>query len=338
MTTPAAPVEPKPGPSVRMGSGGEFDLIRQLLGPTTDLGPAVVVGPGDDAAVLDLSRAILSTDLTIEGVHFRRAWVTLAEAGSRAVLAAASDLAAMAASPVAILVSLAVAADESDALGELGEGIRSAADALGVPLVGGDLTTSPGPIVIDVTVVGESEAPVTRAGAAAGDEMWVTGVLGGSAGAVHAWQEGTEPAAELREAFVRPTVRIEEALWLVDRGGVRAMIDLSDGLVGDAGHLAAAAGVRIVLDPGAVPIHGGLPEEEALRLAMFGGEDYELCFASTPGVIEPIVGSFKERFGADLTRVGYVEEGDGVHVRTEGGLRKIGAGGFDHFAPGRGSC
>ena len=150
MTTPAAPVEPKPGPSVRMGSGGEFDLIRQLLGPPTDLGPAVVVGPGDDAAVLDLSRAILSTDLTIEGVHFVERGVTLAEAGSRAVLAAASDLAAMAASPVAILVSLAVAADESDALGELGEGIRSAADALGVPLVGGDLTTSPGPIVIDV--------------------------------------------------------------------------------------------------------------------------------------------------------------------------------------------
>ncbi len=332
MTVPAENGVPKVGPSVRMGSGVEFDLIRRLLGPPTDLGPAVVVGPGDDAAVVDLRRAVLSTDLTIEGVHFRRTWLTFAEAASRAVVAAASDLAAMAASPVAILVSLAVAPDQSDTVGELGEGIRSAARLLGVPLVGGDLTASPGPVVINVTVLGETEAPVTRSGATPGDEIWVTGVLGGSAGAVSAWREGSEPDAELREAFVVPKARIEEARWLVERGGVRAMIDLSDGLVGDAGHLAAASGVRIVLDPQAVPVHPGLTKKHASRLAMFGGEDYELCIVGEAGVFQPIVGSFKERFGAELTRVGYVEEGDGVHARTDEGLTRIVAGGFDHFA------
>ena len=338
MTVPGADAGPQPGPSVRMGSGVEFDLIRQLLGPPTDLGPAVVVGPGDDAAVVDVHRAVLSTDLTIEGVHFRRTWLTFAEAASRAVMAAASDLAAMAASPVAILVSLAVATDQSDTVGELGEGIRSAARLLGVPLLGGDLTASPGPVVIDVTVLGETEAPVTRRGATPGDEIWVTGVLGGSAGAVHAWTEGSEPGEDLREAFVLPKARIEEARWLVDQGDVRAMIDLSDGLAGDAGHLAAASGVRVVLDPEAVPVHPGLPREHAARLAMFGGEDYELCIVSGPGVVEPLVASFKERFGAELTRVGSVEEGDGVHILTDEGPSKIGSGGFDHFAPHGGSC
>ena len=198
-------------------------------------------------------------------------------------------------------------------------------------MVGGDLTASPGPVVIDVTVLGETEAPVTRSGATPGDEIWVTGVLGGSAGAVHAWREGSEPAGELREAFVMPTARIEEARWLVERGEVRAMIDLSDGLVGDTGHLAAASGVRIVLDTEAVPAHRSLPKEHASRLAMFGGEDYELCIVSGPDVIGAVVGTFKERFGVELTRVGYVEEGDGVHARTDEGLARIAAGGFDHF-------
>lgn len=338
MTVSKPGVRPWSSPAGRMGSGVEFELIRQLLGPPTDLGPAVLVGPGDDAAVLDVNRAVLSTDLTIEDVHFRRTWVTFAEAGSRAVRAAASDLAAMAASPVAILVSLAVATDQSDALGELGKGIRSAAYFLGVPLVGGDLTASPGPVVIDVTVLGEVDVPVTRGGAVPGDEIWVTGVLGGSAGAVHAWRRGSDPDPELRELFVAPVARVQEARWLVDRGLVRAMIDLSDGLAGDAGQLAAASGVRIVLDPEALPIHHRLPKEHASWLAMFGGEDYELCIVSAPGGIESVVGTFRERFRTQLTRVGYVEEGDGVYARTDGELTRIGGGGFDHFESNTDSC
>jgi thiamine-monophosphate kinase len=339
---------------VEMGSGTEFDLIRNLLakanpaagtGTGADLGAHVAggggvwLGAGDDAAVIDAGRLVVSTDLSVEDVHFRRSWVTFAEAGARAVIAAVSDLAAMAAAPVAVLISLAVAPGEAQAvLSGLGDGIKSALKELDVPLVGGDLAASPGPVIIDVTVVGEAEEPVTRSGAHPGDELWVTGVLGGSAGAVRAWRDGAEPGPNLRASFVRPTARIKEARWLADHVQVRAMIDLSDGLAGDAGHLAAASGVRIVLDPRLVPVHPDLIAEDEPSLAMSGGEDYELCFVSLPGVTGPRASEFQERFGIGLTRVGHVEEGTGVEVVGEPVGRDHVSGGFDHFSPREGSC
>jgi thiamine-monophosphate kinase len=329
---------------------GEFELIRELLekvnstsgvGAGADVaeGDGVWLGAGDDAAVVDGGRMVLSTDLTVEDVHFRRDWVTFAEAGARAVTAAASDLAAMAADPVAVLISLAVAPEEAQAvLSELGDGFRASLRGLGVPLVGGDMAASPGPVVIDVTVVGKAEEPVTRSGAHPGDELWVTGVLGGSAGAVRAWRNGAEPAPSLRTSFVRPTARIEEARWLVDRAQIRAMIDLSDGLLGDARHLAEASGVRIVLDLRLVPAHPDLPPEDAQSLAMSGGEDYELCFVSPPGVTGPWADEFQERFGIGLTCVGRVEEGAGVDVVGMAEGQDALAGSFDHFSGDEGSC
>ena len=342
--------------TVEMGSGTEFDLIRDLwvkvnpaAGAGADVGShapgggGVWLGAGDDAAVIDAGRLVMSTDLSVEDVHFRRSWVTFAEAGARAVTAAASDLAAMAAAPVAVLISLAVAPQEAQAvLSGLGDGIKTALKELGAPLVGGDLAASPGPVVIDVTVVGEAEEPVTRSGAHPGDELWVTGVLGGSAAAVRAWRDGAEPDPGLRTSFVRPTARIKEARWLADQAQIRAMIDLSDGLVGDAGHLAAASGVRIVLDPRLVPVHPNLPAQDGPSpatsggLAMSGGEDYELCFASPPGVTGPWANEFQERFGIRLTQVGHVEEGTGVEVVGEG--RDHVSGGFDHFHSREAPC
>ena len=327
----------------------EFDLIRDLLAKANPVagtgaeagndvnaggaGGGVWLGAGDDAAVLEAGRLVMSTDLTVEDVHFRRTWVTFAEVGARAVTAAASDLAAMAAAPVAVLISVAVANREAQAvLSELGDGIKEALKVLGAPLVGGDLSASPGPVIIDVTVVGSAEEPVTRGGAQAGDELWVTGVLGGSAGAVRAWREGAEPNPGLRASFVRPTARIKEALWLAGQVHVRAMIDLSDGLAGDAGHLAAASDVRIVLDPRLVPVHPDLTGDDARPLAMSGGEDYELCFASPPDVTARRADEFEDRFGIGLTLVGQVEEGTGVEI--VGGAEEWDclAGGFNHFS------
>ena len=330
----------------------EFDLIRDLLAKVNSAASGgaematlvpgesgVWLGAGDDAAVIDAGRVVVSTDLSVEDVHFRRSWVTFAEVGARAVTAAASDLAAMAAAPVAVLISLAVAPEEAQAVvSGLGDGIKVALRELGTPLVGGDLAASPGPIVIDVTVVGEAEEPITRSGAQPGDELWVTGVLGGSAGAVRAWQEGAEPGPGLRASFARPTARIEEARWLADQVHVRAMIDLSDGLAGDARHLAAASGVRIRLDPRLVPVHPDLSADDTSSLAlsgglaMSGGEDYELCFASPPGVTGPRADEFRERFGIGLTRVGHVEEGTGVEVIGAATGWDQGSTGFDHFA------
>lgn len=328
----------------------EFDLIRDLLtkvnqpgraNAATDVsgGGAVWLGPGDDAAVIVGTRLVMSTDLTVEDIHFRRSWVTFAEAGTRAVTAAASDLAAMAATPVAVLISLAVAPEEAKAvLSELGDGIKIALDEIGAPLVGGDLSASPGPVFMDVTVVGAADEPVTRTGSHVGDEFWVTGVLGGSAGAVRGWQAGVEPSPNLRAAFVRPKARIEEARWLAERTQVKSMIDISDGLMGDARHLAAASGVRIVLDPSLVPVHPDLSTEHALLLAMTGGEDYELGFMSPPGLVAGCAGDFQDEFGIRLTRVGHVEEGRGVEVVGDApGVEGV-TGGFDHFSAPDGSC
>ena len=322
-----------------MGPGGEFDLIRALLGESEDLGPAVLVGPGDDAAVLQTGRLVVSTDLSVEDVHFRRSWISLEEVGFRAVTVAASDLAAMAARPVGVLISLAVSADEAEAVSaELGNGIRSALRDLGMALVGGDLTASPGPVVLDVTVLGEATEPVMRRGAVAGDEIWVTGVLGGSSGAVRAWNAGTEPGRGLREAFARPVARIQEAQWLAEHGDVHAMIDLSDGLAGDAGHLAAASGVCIEIESDLIPIHPELDVGD-VDLALSGGEDYELCIASAPGAMSPLVEAFRERFETPLTHVGRVLGGEGVHID---GWKSLGGGGsgggFDHFTPREAPC
>ena len=345
---------------------GEFDLIRDLLAKVnatagsgaeagTDddgrkeagfaevghggRGAGVCLGAGDDAAVIDAGRLVLSTDLTVEDVHFRRSWVTFAEAGARAVTGAASDLAAMAATPVAVLISLAVAPREAQViLSELGDGFKAALSELGVPLVGGDLSASPGPVIIDVTVVGKAERPVTRSGAHPGDELWVTGVLGGSAGAVRAWRNGAEPDPSLRACFVRPTARIHEARWIADQVQVRAMIDLSDGLAGDAQHLATASGVRIVLDSRLVPAHPDLTVDDAPSLAMSGGEDYELCFVSPPGLSGGRADEFRERFGIGMTRVGHVEEGTGVEIVGSSVGREYDTGGFDHFSSREGSC
>ena len=345
-----------PSEGAEMGPGTEFDLIRDLLAKVNPQGPANVgidvsdrgsvwLGAGDDAAVVVGGRLVMSSDLTVEDVHFCRNWVTFAEAGGRAVTAAASDLAAMAAVPVAVMISLAVAPEEAKAvLSELGDGIKAALDVLAAPLVGGDLSASPGPVFIDVTVVGVADEPVTRTGAHAGDELWVTGVLGGSAGAVHEWLMGAEPNPNLRASFVQPTARIAEARWLADRAQPKAMIDISDGLAGDARHLAAASGVRIVLDSRLVPIHPDLivhPDlnmEGAVSLAMSGGEDYELCFVSPPGVVPECADEFQERFGIGLTRVGHVEEGTGVQVVGGAHGGDEASGGFDHFSARGGSC
>jgi len=333
------PEAPARAPITPMGPGREFDLIRALVGESGALGPAVLVGPGDDAAVLQVGRLVVSTDLSVEDVHFRRSWVSLEEIGFRAVMAAASDLAAMAAKPVGVLLSLAVATNEAEAvLAKLGDGIREALEDLGVGLVGGDLTASPGPLVLDATVLGDAIEPVTRRGADPGDEIWVTGVLGGSSGAVRAWSGGTEPDRGLREAFARPVARTREALWLVEHGDVHAMIDLSDGLAGDVGHLAAASGVRIEIESDLVPVHPELGGN-GVELALSGGEDYELCLASAPGALGPLVEAFNERFETALTQVGRVVGGEGVHIEgfdSPDGV--VNARGFDHFLPGPTPC
>lgn len=330
-----------PGEGPPLAAGPEFDLIRRFLPKHSPARADVRVGPGDDCAVVAGDGIALSADMSVEGVHFRRDWLGFREIGWRAAAAALSDLAAVAARPVGILVSLAVPpADAGEPAVEVMEGVRAAASEVGAALLGGDLARTPGPMTIDVTVVGEAPHPVLRSGASIGDEVWVTGELGGSGLYVEQMLGGWRPSRRARERYTAPVPRIAEARWLAERGLARAMIDLSDGLAGDAAHLAAANGVAILLSPELIPIHPDVVRhaattEDALRLAVSGGEDYELCFAAALGEVEPHVHAFQAAFGTRLTCVGRVAGGDGVWwTDAEGNRRAIGVGGYQHFARG----
>jgi thiamine-monophosphate kinase len=296
----------------------------------------VVLGPGDDCAVLD-GGLVVSVDLSVEGVHFQRSWISLEEAGYRAAAAALSDLAAMAAEPLGVLLSMAVGPEEvEEATVALQAGAAEACRREGVGILGGDLSRSPGPLVLDVVVLGRTPSPLLRRGSLPGDEVWVTGWLGDSGAAVESWRRGNDPPPSLREAFARPIPRIREARWLVDRARLHAGIDLSDGLAGDAGHLAAASGVALILEAEALPFSPGLESHigrwtDRLHFALRGGEDYELCVTAAPGSLGPLAASFEEEFGLPLTRVGRVVEGEGVRFEGVPEGRGQGPGGFSHF-------
>jgi thiamine-monophosphate kinase len=326
-----------------LGPGAEFDLIRRFLAgsptapPPPALPAAVRIGPGDDCTVVRGEGIAISVDMSVEGVHFRQEWLEPEEIGYRAAAAALSDLAAMAATPIGILVALAMRREDTALAARVMDGARAAASAVGAALLGGDSASSSGPMIIDVVVIGNVLEPLLRSAARPGDSVWVTGELGAAAMAVRAWKTGLPPDPAARLAFALPAPRVAEAAWLVRHGAAGALIDLSDGLGGDAGHIAAASAVKVILDAAAIPIHPVVHatarnRQEALRVALSGGEDYELCFTAPPGAVESIRHRFGEAFELQLARVGTVHEGSGVMVRDfDGTVAELQYGGFDHF-------
>ena len=307
-----------------LGPGREFDVIRDLV---KRWGTAAH-GIGDDAAVLDVpagARLVVSTDATVENVHFRRGWLTPSEIGFRAATAALSDLAAMAASPLAMLVAMAVPVEWHSVLGDIGDGLGEAAREFGAPITGGNLTGG-NELAITVTVLGSAAQVLRRHGARPGDSLYVTGALGGPGAALRAWERGDSPYAEHRARFARPTARIREAVWLAAHGA-HAAIDISDGLLADARHLAAASGVAASLELEAVPRVAGVVPGDALR----SGEEYELLVAA-PRLDEH---AFAHAFSFPLTRVGTVVsaggEMPGARVRSHGAFVDLPAG-HDHFS------
>jgi thiamine-monophosphate kinase len=326
-------------PGLALGPGGEFDLIRSFFGRDGSVvPPGVRVGPGDDCAIVVGDGIALSTDMSVEGVHFRREWLSAEEIGYRSTAAALSDLAAVAARPIGALVSLGIPVGDTPELArQLTLGVHRALDVAGGVLLGGDITRTTGPLVVDVAVVGEATVPVLRTGSRVGDELWVTGTLGGAGVALRAWLAGTEPADQARAAFAAPVPRVREARWLAERELMNALIDISDGLAGDATHLAFAAGVAIELEADAIPLHPALaamadPPETAVHLALTGGEDFELCFSAPVGRVDALEPEFVREHAVALTRVGRVVEGQGVWIRdTRGGVRPLATAGYQHF-------
>ncbi len=320
----------RPGQTLALGPGPEFDRIRKIARLLGDQG----TGLGDDCGLVREGEEFIafSTDVSVEGVHFRRDWIGPEEAGWRSAAAALSDLAAEGAEPIGLLcaVTMPAAAVEAELL-QVMAGVGAAARSVRAMVLGGDLASGP-TWSLAVTVVGRTRAPVTRGGAEPGDGLWVTGHLGAARAALEAWRRGAMPPPAARARFAHPEPRIAAGRWLA-RHGARAMIDLSDGLGGDAWHLAAASGVALEIDLNALPIGAELADEAgrlglpAERFAAEGGEDYELLVA-LPARFDAMH-LFVRECGIPLTRIGLASEGSGVVFRLGG--QPLELHGFNHF-------
>ncbi|MGH7546264.1 MAG: thiamine-phosphate kinase, partial [Gemmatimonadota bacterium] len=197
----------------------------------------------------------------------------------------------------------------------------------GAALLGGDLARGGDAWMLDVVAAGRALRPVLRSGARPGDALWITGALGGAASAVRAWTSGAAPRDDARARFVAPVPRLAAARALADRGLPSAMLDISDGLVADAGHLAAAGGVALEIDAEDVPVFPGAERDDALA----GGEDYELLFTAAAGSVESVRAELESAAGAPLRRIGRVAVGEGVRVFEDGRPLALAHLGYDHF-------
>ncbi|MGB7212637.1 MAG: thiamine-phosphate kinase [Gemmatimonadales bacterium] len=304
-----------------LGPGPEFDRIRAIAAALgADAGEL-----GDDCALVPVSDGTLalSTDVSVEGVHFRREWLSLEEIGWRATAAALSDLAAEGAGADGVLVALTLPPGASDVdAADVMRGAGAAARSVRATVRGGDLSSGP-TWSVAVTVFGMAERPVTRIGARPGDRLWVTGQVGGAGAALAAWQGGREPSVALRPRFAHPEPRIAAGRWLAAHGAT-AMLDLSDGIAADAQHLAAASGVRLRVALDALPLAAGVTDPCA---AATGGEDYELL-AALPAGFAGQEECFRAT-GVALTPIGEVLGGAGVECTLEG--KPVTLTGYQHF-------
>jgi thiamine-monophosphate kinase len=273
---------------------GEFEYIAWLRS-RTPADPRVLIGPGDDCAALapGTRPLLVTTDMLMDGTDFVLAEVGPRRVGRKAMAVSLSDIAAMAGVPTAAVVSVALPRDGRGLAEELYLGLRDAADAFGVALVGGDTNSWDGRLVISVTVLGEATArgPVTRGGAKPGDWLFVTGSLGGS----------------ILDHHLDFTPRVREALALQAAVNLNAMMDISDGLAADVNHICEESGCGAVLVAEAIPVSDAARElsrtsgKTPLQHALGDGEDFELVFAVSPEFGERLV---REPPVPGLTKIG----------------------------------
>jgi thiamine-monophosphate kinase len=299
------------------------------------------VGPGDDAAVIEPERrmaSVVTTDVLVEGIHFDRRFCPPDAIGHKALAVNLSDLAAMGASPRAALLSLVLPGElpAADVDGLL-DGLLGLAARHQVTLVGGNITRSPGPLVVDVTAMG-TIAPrrvLRRSGARPGDEVYVTGNVGSAAAGLQAFRENAElPVAQAR--YVRPDPRVRAGLLLGRNRAATACMDLSDGLADAVGQVAAASGVGMAIQADALPILDEVRRWFEQRradpaiAALAGGDDYELLFTSRPtqrGRLRAVMSLIGD---LPVAKIGVVTKGRDVVLRTAAGEQELPRG-FEHF-------
>jgi len=343
-------------PPSRPSSPGELEIIR-LIRRTVERSPAerVETGIGDDTAVLlpqPGARLLATTDLVVEDVHFRRAWASPFDIGWKAMAVNLSDIAGKGGQPLWALVGLALPAPADPAEVEaLYEGMRRAAAPHGVAIVGGDTSVSPRGWFVNVTLLGEHlGVPRLRSAAKPGDAVAVTGTLGRSAAGLAALEAGRARLGAVRPetievvtaAHLRPAARVAEGRWLGAAAGVHAMMDCSDGLATDLGHICreSRVGVRVELDrlpvdPAAQEVAGALGAD-ALFWATSGGEDFELLLTCERASVDALRDGLGRATGTALTVVGEIEAFNaleaGVTFLGAGGLRVAIPAGYEHFS------
>jgi len=346
-----------------MSPSGEFEIIARFRALAQG-GPGVIVGLGDDAAVLDAAslgpgRLLATVDMMVEGVHFDRRFTGPVTCGRRAAAVSISDVAAMGGDPLWILCTLGLTGAEPAGWAEaFFLGLQQEASRYGAAVVGGDMVRSPGGILADVAVMGRAGSPVLRSGARPGDVIAVTGPLGGAAAGLAwlqdragrgeplpregpdgtiLWPDDVPPA--IREAVTRyllPSARVAIGAALASTGRVHAMIDVSDGLSSELWHIcqesrtgAIVTGVPVFA--GAVAVGRSLGANP-LPWAWHGGDDYELLFTACPEDI-PVLGQLIASSGGSLHVLGEIRPAhEGVRYRdAEGMLHAVRALGWDHF-------
>jgi thiamine-monophosphate kinase len=336
---------------------GEHALISRITARLAK--PSwVLIGPGDDAAVIRPERGaldVLTTDAQVEGVHFDRRFVPPEAIGHRALAVNISDLAAMGAAPRAALLSL-VLPDELEVafIDALMDGLLALADRHRVAVIGGNITRSPGPLMLDITAMGSVKPRriLTRSGARPGDELFVTGTIGGAAVGLQSlrakaggppFRSAADVEADLQlllneneQQFLRPEPRVRAGLLLARNRAASACIDLSDGLADGLRQLAAASGVGVTVDEAAVPLARAVVEfhrrrgSEPVSAALTGGEDYELLFAVRPRCRGRLRAVRSQLGDLPITRIGVVTRDTRLIVRTAAGDRDMPAG-YEHF-------
>lgn len=314
---------------------GEFDLIRQIFQPVAEAtsSPLLPLGLGDDCALQIIeagSQLVFSIDTLVEGVHFPHNY-NPAFLGWRSLAVAASDLAAMGADPVCFTLALTLPSAERGWVANYADGLLEAAKAFGLALAGGDTTR--GPLTISIQVHGTVPAgtALTRSGAEPGDLVCVSGTLGDASAAL-VWLEGDSDSEEVMRLLSRyhhpePRLALGQAL----RGYATAMIDISDGLEADLQHILIASGVGARIDAAQLPLSPELLRlvpDKARQLALYGGDDYELCFTIPPSAWERFQQSGCAR---SISVIGEITSEPGLWCKGPGGYERLAAGGYDHF-------
>jgi thiamine-monophosphate kinase len=308
---------------------GEFAVIARLVGALPCGRPDVLAGPGDDAALLrpppgmDLVQTV---DTSLEGVHFP-AGLDAADIGWRSLAVNLSDLAAMGAEPAWGLLSLVLPRADAAWIDRFAGGVRELAEDARLDLVGGDTVRGPLAVTFALTGFVRPGQALRRAGAQPGDGVWVTGPLGGGAAGLAAWRRGEASAAG---AFLRPRPKLAEGRAL--RGLASAAIDVSDGLLQDLGHVLQAGGVGAVVDLERVPVDEGAAAAGpgALRMALSGGDDYQLCF-TVPAAHAAALVAVAASWPTPPVRIGIITAEPGLALRQDGKAVVAPATGWDHF-------